>query len=163
MNRYNHQAGSQIHTLLVVDDNYYHRVWLKVEFTDMGYRVITAGNGQEALSQVQTVRSDLVVLDLMQPGMNGLDVLRRMHDVDPHLPVIIHTTYAAHENHPAAQRAAAYLVKSSDTGLLKRTIMTVLHGGAGPSSASSRPLKEGEIIGPSQSPMRYDNVGNPSA
>ena len=153
MNR-NHQAESGIHTLLVVDENYYHRVLLKIEFTDTEYRVITAGDGQEALTLAQAVRPDLVLLDLMSPGMDGLDVLRHLHDVDPHIPVIIHTTYDAHRYHPAARLAAAYLVKSADTGLLKRTIKAVLRGRAGrrASPASSRPLKEREIIGSSQSP-----------
>ena len=53
-----------------------------------GYDVMTSGDGREGLDLAHTWRPDLVVLDIMLPGMDGLDVCRRLREREP-LPVIL--------------------------------------------------------------------------
>jgi two-component system alkaline phosphatase synthesis response regulator PhoP len=66
---------------------------VRYNLTKEGYRVLTAGNGEDALSQVRTSRPDLVILDLMLPGMDGLDVCRHLRSSPEtaQIPVIMLT------------------------------------------------------------------------
>ena len=48
-----------------------------------GYDVITSSSGREAIAQMQTLRADLVMVDLRMPEVGGLDVLRAIRDLDP--------------------------------------------------------------------------------
>jgi DNA-binding response OmpR family regulator len=77
-------------TLLVVDDEAILRETLEYNLVRDGYRVVTAGDGREALSRFADERPDLVVLDIMLPEISGLDVcraIRRESDV----PIIMLT------------------------------------------------------------------------
>jgi DNA-binding response OmpR family regulator len=64
-------------TILVVDDEPAIRVLLEHELGRQGYRILTAQDGVEAIRKVEHDRPDLVLLDLMLPGMSGLEVLRQ--------------------------------------------------------------------------------------
>lgn len=75
--------------ILIVDDDARMRDLLREHVTRMGYSVETAANGAEALSAVQRQRPDLVLLDLRMPGMNGLDVLKGIRDIDRTIPVMM--------------------------------------------------------------------------
>jgi adenylate cyclase len=65
-------------TILVVDDDPVIQKLLAVNFEMEGYRVVTAGDGEEALAQVAIERPDAVVLDVMMPKIDGIEVVRRM-------------------------------------------------------------------------------------
>ena len=56
-----------------------------------GYEVVTARNGEEALERLKADRPHLVLLDIRMPGMNGLDVLRRVRQIDKEVGVIMVT------------------------------------------------------------------------
>ncbi|MBI3014208.1 MAG: response regulator [Candidatus Tectomicrobia bacterium] len=80
-------------TLLVVDDNReYSRALAKI-FERAGYRVCTAGDGQEALRILTDRPFDLVITDLEMPRMNGLELLRSIRAMSPHVPVLILTAF----------------------------------------------------------------------
>ena len=64
------------YTVLVVDDVVSNVLLLKVLLTNEKFKVITAGNGKEALSQAVNARPDLILLDVMMPEMNGLEATR---------------------------------------------------------------------------------------
>jgi adenylate cyclase len=66
--------------ILVVDDTVNNVKLLKDLLTMKGYVVVTASSGPEALEQVEKERPDLVLLDVMMPGMNGYDVCRRIRE-----------------------------------------------------------------------------------
>jgi two-component system cell cycle response regulator len=61
-------------TILVVDDEPTNRELLEAILTDAGYRVVLAQDGQQALSLIAASPPDLILLDLMMPGMSGLEV-----------------------------------------------------------------------------------------
>ena len=75
-------------TIVVADDEQSILRTLKRNLTGRGYEVITAVDGEEALTKIEQVLPDLVVLDLMMPGMNGLEVCRRVREWSQ-VPIII--------------------------------------------------------------------------
>ncbi|KMY23734.1 two-component system, OmpR family, response regulator [Actinobaculum suis] len=78
-------------TILVVDDEPSLRELLSASLHFAGFEVLTAADGQEALAHQQNQSIDLVVLDIMMPGMDGFEVLRRMRERDSDLPVLFLT------------------------------------------------------------------------
>jgi two-component system response regulator (stage 0 sporulation protein F) len=80
--------------LLVVDDEPEVRHVLQEFLTDRGYEVIAAPNGPDALAVVKSQKVDLVLLDVALPGMDGVEILRRIAELQPGLPVIMVTANA---------------------------------------------------------------------
>jgi len=67
------------YTILVIDDDEDIRVFLKRTLaTAGGYTVLTAGNGRDGIKQARKKLPDLVLLDIMMPGLDGFDVLKRL-------------------------------------------------------------------------------------
>jgi len=64
--------------ILIVDDEPFNIDLLEQELDDQGYRTCTAASGQEALEVLAVDKPDLVLLDWMMPGLNGIEVLKRM-------------------------------------------------------------------------------------
>jgi two-component system phosphate regulon response regulator PhoB len=73
-------AGSEL--VLVVDDEPHIVALIAYHLAKAGYRVATAANGTDALSQANRERPSLVILDLMLPGMSGFEVLRKLRGRD---------------------------------------------------------------------------------
>ena len=66
-------------TILIVDDEAELREMVRAIFTRAGYsRVLTAGSGAEALAVCTAGQPDIVILDVMMPGMDGFEVLRQL-------------------------------------------------------------------------------------
>lgn len=76
--------------VLAVDDEAAILRLLKLELTALGFRVITAANGEEAVQAVEEHRPDIALLDVVMPGMNGLELLRTLRERWP-IPVILVT------------------------------------------------------------------------
>jgi len=79
--------------LLVVDDLAANRELLQAHLESAGYYVITAANGDEALASVGTEQPDLILLDLLMPGVDGFEVCRRLkaNETTAFIPIIIVT------------------------------------------------------------------------
>jgi two-component system OmpR family response regulator len=77
--------------VLVVDDEPNLRELLGTVLRYEGWQVETVGNGQAALKIARTLDPDVVVLDIMMPGLDGLSVLRRLREHDPRVPVLFLT------------------------------------------------------------------------
>jgi two-component system OmpR family response regulator len=77
--------------LLVVDDEATILELLSGSLRFAGYEVVTAASGTEAVRVAAVSRPDLVLLDVMMPGGNGFEVVRRVRDADPGVPVIFLT------------------------------------------------------------------------
>ncbi|WP_178797931.1 response regulator [Bacteroidaceae bacterium] len=81
------------YTILVVDDVVSNVLLLRVLLTNEKFKVITASNGKEALSQAANAHPDLILLDVMMPEMNGFEVAERLK-ADPetqNIPIIFLT------------------------------------------------------------------------
>src|SRR6201992_3748439 len=75
-------------TILVVDDEPQLRRTMKATLTDLGYSVIEAKTGEEALEKLRTESADLVLLDLNMPGIGGLETCRAIRETSD-LPIIV--------------------------------------------------------------------------
>jgi len=65
-------------TILVVEDTPSEQTLITEMLRDSGYQVVLANNGQEALSQLEQVNPDVVITDLVMPGMSGLELCRNL-------------------------------------------------------------------------------------
>jgi two-component system response regulator AtoC len=108
------------HTLLVVDDEKSIRFGITEWARDAGYEPIEAASGREALERAREVAIDAVVLDLKLGDMDGLQVLKRLRDDDPTLPVVMLSAHASFDHVVQAVQAGAYwfLPKPADLGQL---------------------------------------------
>ena len=97
-------------TILVIDDEQTMREGCSRILSKRGWSVLIAENGEKGLSQIQThhVKIDVVLLDLMMPGVSGMDVLEQTRNLDPDLPVIVITGYATVESAVEAMKKGAY-------------------------------------------------------
>jgi CheY-like chemotaxis protein len=113
-------------TILVVDDEESIRLLYKEELTDLGYRVLLAAGGEEALESIREVRPDLITLDIKMKGMDGISTLRSIKEYDQTIPIILLTAYDCFKSDFGTWASDAYVVKSLDTDELKKTILKLL-------------------------------------
>jgi DNA-binding NtrC family response regulator len=83
--------------ILVVDDEPILRDSLEIALKTSGYEVLTARTGEEGLEQFRKENPDLILLDHWLPGINGDEVLRRIKEEDPEIPIIIMTAQGSIE------------------------------------------------------------------
>ena len=115
-----------MYTLLIIEDDTSLQKLYKQEFAEEGYCVLMAANGIEALSFLEQGAPDIAILDLVLPGMDGIEVLERFINQAPQLPVVINTAYSVYQTNYLTWSADASVVKSSDLTELKETIRTIL-------------------------------------
>ncbi len=108
--------------ILVVDDEEGIQLLYREEFEDEGYEVVSAYNGDEALGIFREQTPDLVILDINMPGMNGIEVLRRMKETHPHLPVILSSAYQEYKQDIGSWASEEYIVKSANLDDLKDAV-----------------------------------------
>jgi CheY-like chemotaxis protein len=101
--------------LLIEDDELIYAMYQKA-FTLAGIEIELAKNGQIGLEKVHTSQPDLILLDVMMPKMNGIEVLEKLK-TDPatnHIPVVMLTNVSEFQimNHAIAEGATQYIVKS---------------------------------------------------
>ena len=104
-----------------------HAVELLQEFlTGKGYEVVTASNGEEALCKVKEERPHLILLDVCMPKMSGLEVLRRVREIDQEVGIIMVT--AVHEEDTGRKAltmgAFDYITKPLDFKYLEQSLWT---------------------------------------
>ncbi|MFQ5841036.1 MAG: response regulator [Thermodesulfobacteriota bacterium] len=112
--------------ILVVDDEENIRFLYQEELEEEGYTVEVAAHGQEALEKVNIFRPDLVTLDIRMPGMDGVETLRKIREVQRDLPVILCSAYGEYKQDLTTWASDAYVIKTSDLTELKGTIKTLL-------------------------------------
>ena len=100
--------------ILLVDDEESIHILYREELEELGYSVHSAMSGEEALKILPTLNPDLVILDIQMPGMNGIDVLRRIKERDPKLPVILSSAYQEFKQNLSSWASDDFIVKSAD-------------------------------------------------
>jgi DNA-binding NtrC family response regulator len=103
-------------SILVVDDESAIRENLELLLSDANYKVTLAENGTEGLRKVESEVFDLVLLDVMMPDKNGLEVLKEIHESSPETAIIMITAFGTIENAVSAIKAGAadYVTKPWD-------------------------------------------------
>ena len=98
------QARTVEGAVLVVDDDANVRDLLKDIISDQGYNVVAVDSGEKAIEEVAKQHFSLIFLDLVLPGLSGIDVLRGIKEEDKRAVVVIVTAYG---DDPAAMEAMA--------------------------------------------------------
>jgi len=120
--------------ILVVEDNQDIRELIIQMLVFENYDISTAKDGEEALELISVQRFDLILLDIMMPGISGLEVLAKIRSVkDPqikNLPVVVVTAKSLIDDIDAALSAGAtsYLVKPFRAAALKTKILNIFEG-----------------------------------
>lgn len=122
--------------ILVVDDRQEVRLLFEDFLSTKGFAVAAVGSGREALAILEKDRPDLIFLDLVMPGMDGLETLRQIKEKDATAQVVIVTAYADVETARRAMTLGAsdYLGKPCGLALLLQVIEETLHQPASPPS-----------------------------
>lgn len=110
--------------ILVVDDQFGIRILLNEIFSKEGYDTFSAASGQEALEIVEKKEPHLVLLDMKIPGMDGLEILTRIKEMNEQVKVIIMTAYGELNmiNEAMASGAVAYFSKPFDIDEVRITV-----------------------------------------
>lgn len=112
--------------IYVIEDEPSLRLLYRTELEGMGHEVTCLSNGRDAISKMNLEQPDLIVLDIMMPEGDGMELLTRMLDHRMSIPVIINSAYSHYKNDFMSWAAEAYVVKSSDLSELKMEIHRVL-------------------------------------
>lgn len=113
-------------TILLIDGDPVWRSFCERELRREGFRVRTARNGTEGLEATLADPPDLVILEVRLAGIDGLDLMARILDRHPAMPVILNTTCAAFRDNFLSWSADAYLIKSVDTSDLLEKVREAL-------------------------------------
>ncbi len=99
--------------ILVVEDEHDTLELMAEVFLNKGYRVDKASNGMEALRSVKVNEPDIILTDILMPGMDGMELLRNLAKDYPHIPVIMITAYGTIDNAVEAMKLGAkdYITK----------------------------------------------------
>ena len=108
-------------TVLIVDDERTLARAVRAFLVESGYDAEVAPDAEQALGMLETLRPDVVFSDMRLPGMNGIELLRRVREFDPAIAVIIMTAYGTIEGAVEAVKLGAfdYLKKPVDLEELK--------------------------------------------
>ncbi|MGD8389431.1 MAG: response regulator transcription factor [Desulfobacteraceae bacterium] len=130
--------------ILVVEDDEDIREMLRVWFSKEGYSFSSASTGEEALTLIEKDCPDLIVLDLMLPGMDGLEVTRRLRK-DPKrntIPIVMLTARTEESEILEGYEAGAddYVTKPFSPRVLTARVQTVLRSQTDPSREKNSPI-----------------------
>jgi len=145
--------------ILIVDDERSMREFLKILLEKAGHAPVTVGNGAAAVQALQGQHFDLVISDIRMPGMNGLDLLARIKEIDPGLPVVLITAYASPNDAVIAMRSGAYdyLTKPFKVEEIERIVTSALVSAATPQKEESTGMAG--IIGDSPEMLKiFDQI-----
>jgi two-component system alkaline phosphatase synthesis response regulator PhoP len=114
--------------VLLIEDDASIVAGLKLNLSLEGYEVVTASDGEGGLQLAGETRPDLVLLDIMLPGMNGLEVLRRLRARDAEVPVLILTARGEEADKVLGLQLGAddYISKPFNLGELRARINAAL-------------------------------------
>ncbi len=101
-------------TILFTDDEESIRLLYCEEFEEAGYDVVVAASGEEALEKFAETQPDLLVIDIKMPGMDGIELVRRIRELNTDVPVILCTAYGEYRQNLETWASDEYIVKSAN-------------------------------------------------
>jgi two-component system, response regulator, stage 0 sporulation protein F len=113
-------------TILFVDDEPSLLNLYRDEFSEEGFRVVSAGNGKEAVEKFRKEKPDVIVMDIRMPIMDGIDAMNIILGKNRRASVILHTAFPEYKQNYLTWGAEEFVLKSSDLGELKKKIREVL-------------------------------------
>jgi len=133
--------------ILLVDDESAIRRALRPPLLELGFQVVEASRGEEALQMLRAGTFDVVLLDVNMPGIGGIETLRRIRAFAPRLPVLILTVRDQEEDKVEALEIGAddYVTKPFSTRELIARIRTAIRRVQAPARAEDAPIEIGEL------------------
>jgi len=118
-------AGERI---LIVDDEKSMCQYLSIMLKKEGYEIKTVNSGKKAVNAIKESNFDVVITDIKMEGMDGIEVLKAVKEIDPTVPVIIMTAYASQKTAIEALNKGAfyYLIKRAKNEEIKMVIRNAL-------------------------------------
>lgn len=114
--------------LLIVDDQKGIRRLLTEVFLEYGYEIESCANGLKALELIPEFKPDLIIMDVKMPGMNGIDVIKKVREMNKDIKVIMMTAYG--DQHYISQAealdVAKFIIKPFDLNELKKQVGEIL-------------------------------------
>ncbi len=140
-------------TILIVDDEKNYLVVLSSFLSGEGYEPITADNAQQALDIVESTDLDLVLTDMKMPSMDGIELLKRIKEKSPDLPVVMMTAYGTVEKAVEAMQLGAFnfVLKPFQNETLKQIIRNAV-------STYSVFKENRRLVEALESRYRFDNI-----
>jgi two-component system cell cycle response regulator len=127
---------------LVVDDHFYNVKLLEAQLQSERYEVVSAFGGEEALAQLDLAKPDIVLLDVMMPGMDGYEVCRRIRQnpATAFLPVIMVTALDKTSDRDTAMAAGAddFLTKPVELAQLFAVMRRLLEAKSTPAPPAAK-------------------------
>jgi two-component system KDP operon response regulator KdpE len=141
-------------TILIVDDDDSMRMALRVTLSGMGFTVVDASRGEEALTLVQLTRFDAVLLDVDIPGIGGLETCRYIRNSIAHLPILMLTAMDGEDDKVRALDAGAddYITKPFRLRELTARLRSAVRRRNARDSGMDRTLRRGTL---ELDPVRY--------
>ena len=141
-------------TILIVDDDDSMRMALRVTLSGMGFTVVDASRGEEALTLVQLTRFDAVLLDVDIPGIGGLEACRCIRNSIAHLPILMLTAMDGEDDKVRALDAGAddYITKPFRLRELTARLRSAVRRRNARDSGMDRTLRRGTL---ELDPVRY--------
>ena len=112
--------------ILIVEDEENIRLLYKEELEDLGYDVILALDGKEAIKKYDLQQPDLIILDIQLPGMDGIETMNIIRGKSRDVPIILCTAYGEYKQDMKTWASEAYLIKSADLKELLSTVKKIL-------------------------------------
>ncbi|MBW2109034.1 MAG: sigma-54-dependent Fis family transcriptional regulator [Deltaproteobacteria bacterium] len=140
-------------TILIVDDERNYLVVLGAFLSELGYETITADNAPDALEIVESTDLDLVLTDMKMSPMNGIELLRRIKEKNPDLPVVMMTAYGTVEKAVEAMQLGAFnfILKPFENEALRQVVEKAV--------GAYRLLKENRrLVDALENLYRFDNI-----
>lgn len=102
--------------ILIVDDEIEFLEMMRLRLEANGYEVISAVDGEDAISKVKKDKPDALLLDVLMPGIDGIEVLKRIRKENEKLPIFIITAFSNEERFKLANKfnASGFILKTND-------------------------------------------------
>ena len=140
--------------IMVVDDDPYLREGMAEVLGRAGFAVTMAIDGESALQLADQKKFDLILLDLVMPGLGGLEVMQRLREKSPRLPIIMISAFATVENAVEAMRQGAqdYVTKPFRVDTLLASVRRTLEEASFVSCRTGKDMDT--IMGSLANPLR---------
>jgi two-component system KDP operon response regulator KdpE len=133
--------------IFVVDDEASIRRALRTTLSELGFEVVEAARGEEAILLVRTVQFAAVLLDINMPGMSGIEACKRIRQFAPQLPILMLTVRDSEDDKVNALEAGAddYVTKPFALRELSARIRAVVRRAQALSTSANAPIRIGDI------------------
>ena len=138
-------------TVLIIDDEAAVRRLVRLALERDGHAVVEAADGAQGVERFAASRPDVVLCDVVMPGLGGFDVLARLRTADPTVPVVVVTGEGSTEHAIRAMACGAcdYLLKPLDLPRAVRTIRRILASAGPPAPPDSAATPAARLLGKS--------------